>query len=716
MGGLALFKMDRRCNRFRDRLPSFQDRRAVSSARSVRRREQHSVLRHRICSRVSRGDISRTDETPRRGHSHAWSIGASHIWRFSRNGPIDGGTRVSITGTNLKSIGFVRFAGNDARIFGEARRIRTGASRSHVCPSRRGPAHRSDPRWFRRNHFRVRVMPHPRHRQARHRAACSPRRLLKRLVAPDHLPLLIASKRGNTRNGDRGNLHPRRDDHDDGACAPRPPLPNAFLPIARTRAHARLAIVVLALPSSECSAWRRIQPGETKNTMSSISPSASSVHSPLASPWTVLPSSRLYRYAPCGEGGTSKTNSNLSLSPPGESAQSWPTPSFRLAPSGPHLYATMGEPRGGRACGLGDCAARRAAAPVSCSQSAPASARQAVWRRHHQARSGMRRVRSTPSSRTRCVQLRRVRRRSFVRRSDRPLFTDTAAYGSTRSRRARLPRARARPGARVDEVSCENGHVTARLGRKVVRASVVVGADGANGIVAKSAGLGKDIMRGIALEGNVAWGDLDERRHRGQALFDVGVVPGGYGWVFPARTRKSRRRRLGYRRVKTSRPSRPSGGIVWSASHCAVGRQGPSPAHARPGGRVSAGRVLLVGDAAGLVDPLSGDGIYEAFVSGRLAADCFRRPDAIPDCARARARLAPARSWVAASTRSPSHVVLLGRACPMGLRGGCRLVRGDLRHPNKQSAPRGTAVALDRSSRPLDPAGPGIERRDLRRA
>ena len=33
------------------------------------------------------------------------------------------------------------------------------------------------------------------------------------------------------------------------------------------------------------------------------------------------------------------------------------------------------------------------------------------------------------------------------------------------------------------------------------------------------------------------------------------------------------------------------------------------------------GRVLLVGDAAGLVDALSGDGMYEAFVSGRLAAE-----------------------------------------------------------------------------------------------
>jgi flavin-dependent dehydrogenase len=36
-------------------------------------------------------------------------------------------------------------------------------------------------------------------------------------------------------------------------------------------------------------------------------------------------------------------------------------------------------------------------------------------------------------------------------------------------------------------------------------------------------------------------------------------------------------------------------------------------------------RVLLVGDAAGLVDPMSGEGIYAAFVSGRLAAQSVLR-------------------------------------------------------------------------------------------
>jgi flavin-dependent dehydrogenase len=33
------------------------------------------------------------------------------------------------------------------------------------------------------------------------------------------------------------------------------------------------------------------------------------------------------------------------------------------------------------------------------------------------------------------------------------------------------------------------------------------------------------------------------------------------------------------------------------------------------------GRALLVGDAAGLIDPVSGDGMYEGFLSARLASE-----------------------------------------------------------------------------------------------
>ena len=38
------------------------------------------------------------------------------------------------------------------------------------------------------------------------------------------------------------------------------------------------------------------------------------------------------------------------------------------------------------------------------------------------------------------------------------------------------------------------------------------------------------------------------------------------------------------------------------------------------GDALTNGRGLVVGDAAGLVDPLTGDGMYEAFLSARLAS------------------------------------------------------------------------------------------------
>ena len=39
----------------------------------------------------------------------------------------------------------------------------------------------------------------------------------------------------------------------------------------------------------------------------------------------------------------------------------------------------------------------------------------------------------------------------------------------------------------------------------------------------------------------------------------------------------------------------------------------------------AAGRVLLVGDAAGLVNPLQGEGIAQAMTSGRAAAEAIAR-------------------------------------------------------------------------------------------
>ena len=73
----------------------------------------------------------------------------------------------------------------------------------------------------------------------------------------------------------------------------------------------------------------------------------------------------------------------------------------------------------------------------------------------------------------------------------------------------------------------------------------------------------------------------------------------------------------------------------------------------------ASGRVLLVGDAAGLVNPLQGEGIAQAMSSGRAAAECIlSAPDRAADCYRlrlARAHLPYQRVTAA------GHAALVGR-------------------------------------------------------
>jgi geranylgeranyl reductase family protein len=279
--------------------------------------------------------------------------------------------------------------------------------------------------------------------------------------------------------------------------------------------------------------------------------------------------------------------------------------------------------------------------------------------------------------------------RSFMRRSERPLvlMTQRRRLDEHLAQEAAAAGARFVDAARVEDVAAQNGHVTARVRGRRVQASVVVGADGANGVVAKTAGLGDDIVRGVALEGNVDWGCLDERRYRGRALFDVGVVPGGYGWIFPKREHAN----IGVGGWGTEGPRlrghlarlAASYGLSLTALSDVKGHRLPTRS---PGGRVSAGRILLVGDAAGLVDPLSGDGIYEAFVSARLAARAILSGDLASYQAALEAELDAHlhASWVAkdALDRHPAACFWIARV-PWVFEVVAGLLRGELRHPSE---------------------------------
>ena len=101
-------------------------------------------------------------------------------------------------------------------------------------------------------------------------------------------------------------------------------------------------------------------------------------------------------------------------------------------------------------------------------------------------------------------------------------------------------------------------------------------------------------------------------------------MPGGYGWVFP----KGDHANLGVGGWMSEGPLlrthldrlAKAHGVEPSAVESVRGHRLPMRELGAPAAR---GRVLLVGDAAGLVDPLSGDGMYEAFVSAKLASEAI---------------------------------------------------------------------------------------------
>jgi geranylgeranyl reductase family protein len=167
-----------------------------------------------------------------------------------------------------------------------------------------------------------------------------------------------------------------------------------------------------------------------------------------------------------------------------------------------------------------------------------------------------------------------------------------------------------------------------------LRADFVIGADGATSHVAQSAGLVDDqkvlwgfavrcyLDQRVALPAITLWEPV-----RWQAF-------PGYGWVFPAAdgganvgigigTRADRRSGAEAVRVLPAYLRHLVGlGLLDRVPDLPLPRRlGGWLKMGMVGTRPAAGRVLLVGDAAGLVNPLQGEGIAQAMTSGRAAAE-----------------------------------------------------------------------------------------------
>jgi geranylgeranyl reductase family protein len=274
-------------------------------------------------------------------------------------------------------------------------------------------------------------------------------------------------------------------------------------------------------------------------------------------------------------------------------------------------------------------------------------------------------------------------------------------FGRHFTRRARSPLAYMTQRKRLDHFLLERAQeagAEVRIGAAVdphdLDADVVVAADGCNGTTARELGLGGGIVHGVALEANYPH---DPRYARAMVL-EIACVHGGYGWIFP----KADHVNVGVGGNESEGPTLRS----TLRRMCEAYGVDPDSASDTRGYRLpmrTAATVLVrgnaaaIGDAAGLVDPFSGDGMYEAFYSAKLVADAILTGD-LPSYAReVDRRIGPLTSagWGAkrAFERFPRTTYAVARL-PVTFRALEKLLRGDIGHPGATRGLEKGAVRL----------------------
>jgi len=203
--------------------------------------------------------------------------------------------------------------------------------------------------------------------------------------------------------------------------------------------------------------------------------------------------------------------------------------------------------------------------------------------------------------------------------------------------------------------------ITTAAGPETITAPILIGADGSNGQTRRLAqtlpphdlssfaaggGPASGILtepdwytRGFALEATIPYTTLPQSLPQGDhpsgrapdptdLVFDFAPIPGGYGWLFP----KADHINIGVGAFAPSDdPSQLKAvtrQLLATYTHQKLGVDLTTTAtevtgqHLGMGGHLYTpqGRILLTGDAAGLVDPLTGEGIHSAIISGQAAA------------------------------------------------------------------------------------------------
>jgi geranylgeranyl diphosphate/geranylgeranyl-bacteriochlorophyllide a reductase len=158
---------------------------------------------------------------------------------------------------------------------------------------------------------------------------------------------------------------------------------------------------------------------------------------------------------------------------------------------------------------------------------------------------------------------------------------------------------------------------------QTLRTKLVIGADGARSAVAQAEVKGGEktpyvIAYHEIIKAPAANADYDPTRC--DVIYDGRISPDFYGWVFPHGDQASIGMGTGVDSVdlkKATADLRAASGLA----NCETIRREGAPIPLRPLDRWDNGRdVVLAGDAAGVVAPSSGEGIFYAMLGGRVAA------------------------------------------------------------------------------------------------
>lgn len=172
----------------------------------------------------------------------------------------------------------------------------------------------------------------------------------------------------------------------------------------------------------------------------------------------------------------------------------------------------------------------------------------------------------------------------------------------------------------VEHVSYQIDSITVTTTVGMMNAKFIVAADGALSTVARKMGMADGRVLIPALEYEVPAPPNLLDRFQGIARFDFGLLPHGYGWVFPKQEHLS----IGVlstaqRGSELKHTMARYLDLLGCGAVTQVQRHGfVIPIRPRKGPLVDK-RVLLVGDAAGFADPVTGEGISFAIRSGLMA-------------------------------------------------------------------------------------------------